>query len=64
MQYPKPIMSITELNKEMGFSKDFLYRAVHHRLAHKFAVKNGKNNSKYQIDTEEFEKIRKRGLLV
>lgn len=63
MQYPKPVMSITELHKEMGFSKDFLYRAVHSRLASKFAVKQGKNNAKYQIDTVEFEKIRNRGLL-
>lgn len=64
LQYPKPVMSITELHKEMGFSRDFLYRAVHSRLAPKFAVKQGKNNAKYQIDTAEFEKIRNRGLLL
>lgn len=63
VNYPKPVMTISEL-KKMGFPKEYLYRAVHSQYSKKFAVKQGKNNSKYQIDTAEFEKIRQRGLLV
>ena len=44
MQYPKQIMSISELNK-LGFSKDFLYRAVHSKVAPRFAIKQGEKNS-------------------
>lgn len=64
MKYPKPLMSITELEKEMGFSRDYLERIVHHPLAKMFAQKmNDAKNSKYKIDTEEFEKLRKKGQL-
>lgn len=62
MNYPRPIMSIPELNKEVGLPLKYLRNAVHSRWADKFAT-HGKNNSKWQIDTEEFEKLRKRGIL-
>ena len=55
MHYPKPIMKITQLN-ELGFSRDFLNRAVHHKgqgFAHKTSEKGD-----WLIDTDEFEKWR------
>lgn len=57
MQYPKPIMSITELT-EMGFSRDYLYNMVR-RNGQKFCTrKSNKRRSHFMIDTELFEKER------
>lgn len=64
MNYPAPVMSITELEKQMHFSREYLKRMTHHRLADRFCQKIGKGrNSKFLFDTEEFEKLRKKGLL-
>lgn len=64
MQYPKPIMSITEMVNQMHFSRDYMYRMLHHKYADKYVQRTGKGkNSKALIDTEEFEKLRKRGIL-
>lgn len=65
MQYPKPVMSKSELHTQMGFSLDYLTRIVHHPLAHKFCWKKNKNvkNSKYFFDTEQFEKLREKGAI-
>lgn len=61
MQYPKPLMSISEM-VELGYSKDYLKRIVHHRLAYRFADRTSARG-KFRIDTEEFEKLRKKGAL-
>lgn len=65
MKYPKPIMSKTEMHKVMGYSMDYLNRIVHHKYAEKFCWKKNEKagNSKYFFDTEEFEKLRKKGVL-
>lgn len=65
MKYPKAVMSKTELNKEMGFSMDYLNRIVHHKYASKFCwkQKSGVKNSKYFFDTEKFESLRAKGAL-
>ncbi|SHI44578.1 hypothetical protein [Parasporobacterium paucivorans] len=62
MNYPKPLMSISELT-ELGFSRDYLKRIVHHKQAVKFANRTSRGG-KFIIDTEEFEKLRKRGILI
>lgn len=59
MEYPKPIMSITEL-EALGFSKTELKYAVHAR-GQNFAVKTH-GGGKWKIDTEKFEKWRTRGI--
>ncbi len=57
MTYPKPIMSVTEMSK-LGFSKDFLYQAIHSRYGTSFARRTGNSkNAKYYIDTEKFNKL-------
>lgn len=62
MNYPKPVMGITEL-QQMGFSAWYLRKVVHHRYAHKCVTKTGTaRNSKVMIDTEEFEKLRQKGV--
>lgn len=64
MKYPKPVMSKKELHM-MGFSEDYLERIVHHPLAHRFCWKKNKNakNSKFFFDTEQFEKLREKGVI-
>jgi len=61
MQYPKPIMSITELTK-LGFSRDYLDRAVHSKHADYFARRTSKRG-KFLIDTEKFEKAREKKMI-
>lgn len=64
MEYPNPIMSITEMVNIMHFSRDYMRRMVHHKYADKYVQKTGKaKNSKILIDTAEFEKLRKKGVL-
>lgn len=58
MNYPKPVMKLSEL-KRMGFSEEWLmevYR-LHHRR--KIAWKGVAPNSPIQFDTEELEKFRR-----
>lgn len=55
MNYPKPIMSITELTK-LGFSRDYLKRCIHIKG---FPGTRTSPNGKWIVDTEEFEKWRK-----
>jgi len=57
MIYPKPLMSITELC-ELGFSRDELNRDVHAK-GQRFATKTP-GGGKWRIDTEEYEKFRKK----
>ena len=61
MDYPKEIMSISEM-KAMGYPKDYLYRAVHSKHAPKFAIQTSRRG-KWLIKTSEFEKIQNRGCL-
>lgn len=62
MEYPKPMMSLKEL-KDMGLPREYLLRAVHCQYAHKFIDRSGSAaNSKFLIDTAEFEKLRKKGV--
>ena len=56
MEFPKPIMTISELN-EMGFSKESLltaYRAKGQTFARKLNPQS--RNSKIEFDTTEFYK--------
>lgn len=55
MNYPKPLMSITEL-REMGFGKEDLNRMVH-IPGQNFARKTT-GGGKWMIDTEAFERFR------
>lgn len=57
VQYPKPIMGITEL-RGLGFSRNYLHQVVHARNQ-KFATMT-MGEGKWYIDTEEFEKWRQR----
>lgn len=63
MNYPRPVMSKSELHNEMGFSMDYLNRIVHSRHAKKFCWKKNERakNSKFFFDTEKFEKMRQKG---
>ena len=64
MKYPFPLMSVTELVNQMHFSTDYIRRMTHHKYAYKYLQRTGTGkNSKYVFDTEEFEKLRKRGIL-
>lgn len=59
MNYPKQVMTITEL-KKMGFPEDWLraiYRSRHQTIAWKMNA--DKSNSLILFDTEELEKYRK-----
>ena len=56
MEYPRPLMSITELNKEMCIPIRDLKAAVHVR-GQTFARKTA-GGGKWLIDTAEFEKWR------
>ena len=55
MKYQKPIMKISQL-QVLGFSRDFLNRAVHSK-GQRFAKKTSEKGD-WLIDTEEFEKWR------
>ena len=55
MEYPKPIMSITDL-EELGFSRIELKNAVHAK-GQDFAVKTA-GQGKWKIDTHKFERWR------
>lgn len=58
MNYPKPIMRATDLEREMGFSRAFLIRA-YRRKNQTYAWKmSDKKNSPIVFDTEAFEKWR------
>lgn len=57
MEYPKPLMSITELRK-MGYGKDYLMRVVHSKHSSRVAVRT---TGKWLIKTDEFEKLQNRG---
>lgn len=59
MEYPKPLMSITELNK-LGYPRDFLERIVHHKNSSLFTRRTSPQG-KYLIDTYEFEKAMRTG---
>lgn len=54
MKFPKAIMSITELT-ELGFSRDYLGKAVHSKHAGEFAHRTSRKG-KFLIDTEKFAK--------
>lgn len=57
MDYPKPLMSITELNK-MGYPRDYLGRYVRSRFAEKSVIRTSKRG-KYLIDVTRLEKDKK-----
>lgn len=63
MDWPRPIMSITEIvNMKVGLSKEWLCAAYHSYANRnkKIAWKNSpKSNSKIWFDTAELEKYRK-----
>ena len=58
MTYPKPMMSIKEIHITMGVPLDFLKQAVH-VPGQTFASKTS-GGGKWLIDTEEFEKWRRK----
>ena len=58
MEYPKPLMSITEIHTIMGVPLDDLKRAVH-VPGQTFATKTS-GGGKWLNDTEEFEKWRRK----
>ena len=57
MNYPKPIMSISELVK-MGFPKELLYKAAHAKGSERYVTKTP-GRGKFLFDTEKFEKVRR-----
>jgi hypothetical protein len=58
MTYPKPLMSITELNK-LGFPRDLLYKAAHAQGCERYIIRTP-GGGKILFDTEKWERIRKR----
>lgn len=59
MQYPKPVMKISEL-KAMGFTEEYLmYVYRNNRNAIAWKMNPTKVNSTILFDTEELEKYRK-----
>lgn len=63
MQYPAAIMSSKDM-VALGFPSDYIRRMTHHKYAYKYIQRTGTGkNSKYLFDTEEFEKLRRRGIL-
>lgn len=59
MQYPKPVMKISEL-KAMGFTEEYLmYVYRNNRNAIAWKMNPTKVNSAILFDTEELEKYRK-----
>lgn len=61
MTYPKPFMSLEELSKFSGLSKDYL-KEVYRRKDNDFAGKlnPAAPNSKIMFDTEKFDEWRTR----
>lgn len=59
MEYPKPVMKMSEL-KKMGFSEKFLLKAFRMQGNRAIAWKDGDHeNSPINFDTDAFEKWRK-----
>lgn len=58
MNYPKPIMSITELTK-LGFPRDLLYKASHAQGSEKYIIRTP-GGGKILFDTERWEKVRRK----
>ena len=58
MNYPKPVMKLSEL-KKMGFSESWLMEVYNEHRKRKIAWKGKKANSPIQFDTEELEKYRR-----
>lgn len=58
MVYPKPVMSITEIHITMGIPLAELKRAVHVPGQNFASLTSGRG--KWLIDTEEYEKWRKK----
>ena len=58
LQYPKPIMSVTEL-VNMGFSREYIYKMAH-RKGQKYCVRLEGFKTKLFFDTVEFEKARQK----
>ncbi len=57
MKYPKPIMSLSELEK-LGFRRDYLYQMAHRRNQ-KYATRTSdKKRAKIMFDTDRFERER------
>lgn len=65
MKYPKPVMKMQELVRQMGFPEEYLCDAYRVR-GQRFAWKKDpqKPNSIIIFDTEEFEKWRMRCLVM
>lgn len=61
MQYPKPIMTTSELRK-MNFSKEYLLYMAHRRGQTYCTRTSDKPNAKLLFDTEKFEKERQKML--
>jgi len=62
MEYPKPIMSLTELSL-MGFSRTYLNQMAHMEGQRCCTRMSEKNKSKIIFDTARFEKERERMLV-
>ena len=60
MEYPNPIMSITEL-EEMGFTRSYL-KEMAHRRGQKYATYSV-GRGKFFFDTRRFEKEREKMLV-
>lgn len=59
MQYPKPVMNLSQL-KKMGFPEDWLLYIYHKRSDKKIAWRTGRSQqSSLLFDTEELEKYRR-----
>lgn len=58
MEYPKKLMSVSEMTK-LGFSRAMLYELAHHQLAYRYIVST-RGGGKFLFDTDEFEKLRGR----
>lgn len=61
MEYPKPVMKLMDMVRELGLPEDYLRRIVHSKYAEKFAFRTSKNGA-WMIITAEYEKLRKRGV--
>lgn len=61
MEYPKPIMTISEL-QEMGYPREYLLRACHSKHAGKLCIRTSRRG-KFLIKTEVFEYLQNRGCL-
>lgn len=47
---------------DIGFPVSYLRQTIHSQYGYRFAKNNGKN-TKYLIDTEEFERLRQKRLI-